>query len=94
MTVFTQKACRGNLCLSFFLIAKHVITFLFGGAQEERKKKHCKKKFIEAAPVGIKHLRTAGARFVSRGFKTLQDSAFNIGTRTLVNVRASLWGPD
>lgn len=98
MTVFTQKACRGNLCLSYFLIAKHVITFLFGGGprKKERKKKsmHCKKKLIEAAPDGIKHLRTAGARFVSRGVKTQQNSAFNIGTRTLVNVRASLWGPD
>lgn len=62
MTVFTQKACRGNLCLSYFLIAKHVITFLFGGAQEERKKINAlQKKLIEAAPVGIKHLRTAGA---------------------------------
>lgn len=29
---------------------------------------------------------------MSGGVKTQQDSAFNIGTSTLVNVRASLWG--
>lgn len=81
MTVFTQKVCRGNLCLSYFLIAKHVIRYLFGGPRKKEKNS-----------LKLHQSESNTSRLQGQVCEWGQDSAFNIGTSTLVNVRASLWG--